>query len=181
MAREGYRRLDSTHQKRVKAMVTFGDPITRFQNLQQSLGGLPLVPHEIGCNMDNDAADPLCISIAEVQKLIGSTTAKSFTLTNILGPWLQIPSLSTGVQQTISLLKLVAKFLPQLKQALPTFVHDATSFQTAVRLLLWPSHFFYGNNGHADKAAKWVLAQPAIATALKGNGTYMMFAREPRL
>ena len=77
LAHDSFHRLDATTQKKVKAVVTFGDPITRFQNLKQDLP-VPLVPHSIGCIDTGDAFDTLCISMAELEKKFPLTKG-SFT------------------------------------------------------------------------------------------------------
>jgi Cutinase len=143
VAHKALDQLDSTTLKRVAGLVTFGDPWHLFSKDAPPIPGY----NTQGYCVTGTDFDPLCADLPSDYKIPTS-------LSDILGPFKDLPSIAKGAEEIEAAASLVVQFPKQLTESWDAFTGDL-NVQDFTKLLLTPQHFTYGNNGMADQAATW--------------------------
>ncbi|KAJ7643766.1 carbohydrate esterase family 5 protein [Roridomyces roridus] len=144
VAHKGLNLIPANIQSHVVGFVTFGDPNRLFTNAA--------VPASIAVHSEcftGTLLDPLCASLSSDFKWPTS-------ISDITGPFEDLPSLATGASEVASAAELVVDFPGQLWDARHAFEDALTDTSKMQRLLLSPQHFMYGNNGQTTTAANFV-------------------------
>jgi hypothetical protein len=156
---KGIAQLDDSTLSKVAGVVTFGDPWHWFSDT-------PLPATIPTANLDSlcltgTIFDPLCANLPNDFKVPTS-------ISDILGPFADLPSMAIGAQQVKAAAMLLAAFPLQVAQNLSTVVEDLASGQFG-RLLLTPQHFLYGNTNQTGLAADFIVSLPGVQSALSAS------------
>ncbi|KAJ6464481.1 carbohydrate esterase family 5 protein [Mycena sanguinolenta] len=151
VAHKGLGLLAPEVQAKVVALTTFGDPNQLFTN-ESVPAGIAFHSECIG----GTTLDPLCSDLPADFKFPTS-------LSDITGPFSELPGLASGIAETAAAASLVLHFPGQLLASRVAFLEALTDTSKMQRLLLTPEHFTYGNNGLTSDAADFVAALPAVA------------------
>jgi len=152
VAHKGLGLLDPATQKKVAALVTFGDPWHLFDNTPVPAG----VAYKGFC-VTGSVFDPLCANLPADFKMPTSAN-------DIIGPFKALPTLAQGAHEVAAAGSLVASFPSQLATAWRAFASTLLHGKI-IRLMLSPPHFIYGNNGMAGQAADFIATLPAVKAA----------------
>jgi len=90
------------------------------------------------------------------------------SLSDIVGPFADLPNMANGAQQVKAAAMLLAAFPQQIAENFTTVVQDLDSGQFG-RLLLTPQHFQYGNAGQTGVAAEFIVSLPGVQSALSAS------------
>ncbi|KAJ7186695.1 carbohydrate esterase family 5 protein [Mycena filopes] len=151
VAHKGLSLLSSDVQAKVVGLATFGDPNQLFDNFP--------VPASTAFHTEcigGTTLDPLCSNLPTDFQFPTS-------LSDITGPFKELPGLASGVAETAAAASLVLHFPGQLLASRSAFVDALTDKSKMQRLLLTPEHFTYGNNGLTTDAANFVAGLPGVA------------------
>ncbi|KAJ7487338.1 carbohydrate esterase family 5 protein [Mycena galericulata] len=151
VAHKGLNLIAPDIQQNVVALAVFGDPNQLFTDAS--------VPANVAVHSEcftGTVLDPLCADL-------GTDFKFPTSISDITGPFSQLPSLVTGVSETAAAASLVAHFPGQLLAARSAFAAALTNTTEMQRLLLTPQHFMYGNNGLTTTAAQFVAGLSAVA------------------
>jgi cutinase len=154
VAHKALAQLDSDTLGKVAGLVTFGDMWPLYGGAADPIDSSTV---QSFC-VTGTVFDPLCAPLPD-----GFQWPTS--LSDILGPFADLPSVTQGAEEAAAAADLVAHFPGELADALPGALSNLDQLQIQ-RLLLTPQHFTYGNIGDAASAASFALGLPAVQAAM---------------